>query len=110
MLGYRSVDVSAKFLAVIMSAEISILAVLDLGIIWHRGAAALPGSVFAPSTVFSGALGLALMFAFASFIGFESAALYGEESQDPHTARLGPREAPGHRCKEGGRRSHRRGR
>ena len=83
LLGYRSVDVSARFLAVLMTAEISILAVLDLGIIWHRGATALPRSVFAPSTVFSGALGLALMFAFASFIGFESAALYGEESQDP---------------------------
>ena len=83
VLGYRSVDVSAKVLAVLMSAEILILAVLDLGIIGHRGAAALPRGVFAPSTVFSGALGLALMFAFASFIGFESAALYGEESHDP---------------------------
>ncbi len=83
LLGYRSVDVSAKVLAVLMSAEILILLLLDSGIIAHKGAAALPGSVFAPSTVFSGALGLALMFAFASFIGFESAALYGEESQDP---------------------------
>ena len=83
VLGYRSVDVSARFLAVLMSAEILILGLLDLGILRHRGVAGLPGSVFAPSTVFSGELGLALMFAFASFIGFESAALYGEESLDP---------------------------
>ena len=82
-LGYRSVDISAKVLAVLMSAEILILLVLDLGVISHKGSAALPTTVFAPSTVFSGALGLALMFAFASFIGFESAALYGEESADP---------------------------
>jgi amino acid transporter len=83
VLGYRSVDVSAKVLAVLMIAEILILLLLDFGIIGHRGAAALPATVFSPSTVFSGALGLALMFAFASFIGFESAALYGEESHDP---------------------------
>ncbi len=83
VLGYRSVDVSAKVLAVLMTAEILILLLLDLGIIGHRGADALPSSAFAPSTIFSGALGLALMFAFASFIGFESAALYGEESHDP---------------------------
>jgi amino acid transporter len=83
ILGYRSVDVSAKVLAVLMTAEIAILLLLDFGIIHHQGSSALPLHVFAPSTVFSGALGLALMFAFASFIGFESAALYGEESQDP---------------------------
>ena len=83
VLGYRSVDVSARVLAVLMVAEISILLVLDLGVLHAKGSAGLPGTVFSPSTVFSGALGLALMFAFASFIGFESAALYGEESQDP---------------------------
>jgi amino acid transporter len=83
VLGYRSVDVSARVLAVLMVAEISILLVLDLGVLHAKGTAGLPTTVFAPSTVFSGALGLALMFAFASFIGFESAALYGEESHDP---------------------------
>ena len=83
VLGYRSVDVSARVLAVLMTAEISILLVLDLGVLHAKGAAGLPTTVFAPSTVLSGELGLALMFAFASFIGFESAALYGEESHDP---------------------------
>ena len=83
VLGYRSVDVSAKVLAVLMTAEIAILLVLDLGIIAHQGSSALPLEVFSPATVFSGALGLALMFAFASFIGFESAALYAEEAHEP---------------------------
>src|SRR5262249_46414662 len=83
VLGYRSVDVSARVLAVLMTAEISILLVLDLGVLHVKGTAGLPTTVFAPSTVLSGELGLALMFAFASFIGFESAALYGEESHDP---------------------------
>jgi amino acid transporter len=82
-LGYRSVEVSAKVLAVLIAAEIGILTVFDLGVIAHRGGAALPVTSFAPGTVFSGALGLALMFGFTSFLGFESAALYGEETVDP---------------------------
>jgi amino acid transporter len=83
VLGYRSVDVSAKVLAVLMVAEIGILSVFDLGVVAHRGADAVPTAAFAPSTVFSGAVGLALMFGFTSFLGFESAALYGEETRDP---------------------------
>jgi amino acid transporter len=57
--------------------------VFDLGVLAHRGAAALPATSFAPGTVFSGAVGLALMLGFTSFLGFESAALYGEETADP---------------------------
>jgi amino acid transporter len=82
-LGYRSVELSAKVLAVLMAAEIGILTVFDLGVVVHRGGAALPATSFAPGTVFSGAVGLALMFGFTSFLGFESAALYGEETVDP---------------------------
>lgn len=82
-LGYRSVDISARVLAVLMAAEIGILTVFDLGVVGHRGTAALPLTSFAPGTVFTGAFGLALMFGFTSFLGFESAALYGEETLDP---------------------------
>lgn len=83
LLGYRSVDLSARVLAVLMSAEIGILVIFDIGVVLGKGAAALPVASFAPSAVLTGSLGIALMFAFASFIGFESAALYGEESVDP---------------------------
>jgi amino acid transporter len=44
---------------------------------------------FNPSVVLGGALGVALMFAHASFIGFEGSAIYGEEARDP--ARTIPR-------------------
>ncbi len=82
-LGYRSVELSAKVLAVLMSAEVIILTIFDLTVVSRDGASALPLEAFAPSTVFSASLGIWLMFAFASFIGFESAALYGEEAEDP---------------------------
>ena len=42
---------------------------------------------FAPSNIFAGGLsgtaGIAFAFAFASYIGFEATAIYGEESKDP---------------------------
>lgn len=83
LLGYRSVDLSARVLSVLMSAEIGVLVIFDIGVVLAKGVTALPAASFAPSTILSGSLGIALMFAFASFIGFESAALYGEESVDP---------------------------
>jgi len=83
LLGYRSADLAAKVLGVLMVAEFAVLIVLDLGILGDAGSRALPPQVFEPAFVFSGSLGVALMFAFCSFVGFESAALYGEEAKDP---------------------------
>jgi amino acid transporter len=82
-LGYRSIDLSSRILGALMIAEISVLAVFDVAVIAQRGLAAFPLQSFSPSLVFSPGFGVALMFAFTSFIGFESAALYGEEASDP---------------------------
>src|SRR5262249_30113509 len=83
ILGYRQIDLSARVLSILMVGEIGLLLVLDIGILAHKGGAALPATSFAPHTVLSGGVGVALMFAFISFIGFESAALYGEETRNP---------------------------
>jgi amino acid transporter len=83
LLGYRSADLAAKVLGVLMVSEFAVLIVLDLGILGDASSRALPAQVFDPTYVFSGSLGIALMFAFCSFVGFESAALYGEEAKDP---------------------------
>jgi amino acid transporter len=82
-LGFRQIDLSARVLWVLMVAEIGVLSILDIGVIAHKGGQALPLAALNPSTVFSGAVGVTMMFAFMSFIGFESAALYGEETRDP---------------------------
>src|SRR5947208_3510072 len=78
-LGYRSVDLSAKVLGALMALEVAVLVVLDLAVIIRDGRHALPLTSFAPSTVLagglSGGIGLLLMFAYVSFVGFESAAL-----------------------------------
>jgi amino acid transporter len=83
VLGYRSADLSAKVLGVLMVLEFAILIVFDGGVLLHKGADALPAAALAPHNVLSGSIGIALMFAFTSFVGFESAALYGEETANP---------------------------
>jgi amino acid transporter len=82
-LGYRRIDLSAKVLGVLMVAEIAVLAVLDVGVLGNKGTDALPIASIEPGNLFTGAIGVTMMFAFMSFIGFESAALYGEESRNP---------------------------
>ena len=66
-----------------MVLEFAILIVFDLGVLGHKGGQALPVAALSPHNVFSGSIGIALMFAFTSFVGFESAALYGEETENP---------------------------
>jgi amino acid transporter len=83
VLGYRSIDLSSKLLGALMVAEIAVLAVFDAAVAFSRGLAAVPAASFAPSVVFAPGFAVALMFAYTSYIGFESAALYGEEAHEP---------------------------
>ncbi|MFG3223982.1 APC family permease [Kitasatospora sp. NPDC048194] len=84
LLGYREANLSARLLSVCMVCEIAILVALDIAVLARHGAAALPSASFAPHQVLAPGLGVAVMFGFASFLGFESAALYGEEAKAPH--------------------------
>ena len=84
VLGYRSIDFSSVVLGALMIGEVVILAIFDGTVVVAKGvAAALPSHVFAPGLVVTPGLGVSLMVAFTCFLGFESAALYGEEARDP---------------------------
>jgi amino acid transporter len=83
VLGYRSVNLSAKVLGTLMLAEFAVLLVFDGQSVLKQGAAALPSASWSVPQMLSGSVGIALMFAFVSFVGFESAALYGEETRNP---------------------------
>src|SRR2546423_419391 len=63
--------------------EMSVLAVLAVTILVKGGPEGYSWTSFAPSTFFHGAPGIAIMFAVASFIGFEATAIYSEEARDP---------------------------
>ena len=88
VLSWFSVDVGAKLLGILMILEVASLTVTALAVLFNGGG---PngldiGGSFSFSNIFStagGAPGIALAFAFASFIGFEATAIYGEEARDP---------------------------
>ncbi|MET0475414.1 MAG: APC family permease [Mycobacterium sp.] len=84
-LGVRRIHAGARVLAVLLTLETAIILILNIGILFNGPTPVSQYSLapFAPSAVFAGALGVALMFAHASFIGFEGTAIYGEEAKDP---------------------------
>lgn len=82
--GQRNIAFSGAILGVCMIAEIAILLLLDLGILFAGGGPEGIGfTSFAPATVFSPGLGVALVFVVGSFIGFEATAIFGEEAENP---------------------------
>lgn len=84
MLGIRRIDLGAKVMGVLLIAETLSIVVVDVAIVIRGGGSGhFTFSPLSPSTTFSGAIGVAVMFCHASFVGFEGTAIYGEESQDP---------------------------
>lgn len=83
-LGYRNIQLSSRVLAVLLTAEIAIVGVLDLIIVARGGGDdGLSTGVVDPATVFSGSLGVGLLFAMLSYIGFEATAIFRDEAKDP---------------------------
>jgi amino acid transporter len=83
ILGYNDIKLSARVLGVLMITEVLILLILDFAVVGQGGNSGLSAVAFEPSKVFSGAPGVAVMFAFSTFVGFEVAAVYGEEAREP---------------------------
>jgi len=87
-LSLLSVEAGARVLGVALVLELLVLVIAGVAILanggpegWNIGASFNPTEVFAGG--FAGTAGIALAFAFASFIGFEATAIYGEEAKDP---------------------------
>ena len=82
-LGVLRIDLNARVLAVLLILEILVVALFDLAILADPGPQGLSGAGFEPGNATGSALGAALVFGVASFVGFESAAIYSEEVKDP---------------------------
>lgn len=85
-LGLRRLHAGAIVLATLLTLETLIILVLDIGILVSPSTPSISSYTFEPLSLkatFSGAVGVALMFAHASFIGFEGTAIYGEEARNP---------------------------
>lgn len=86
VVGMRNIETGARVVAVLVTAEIAILVALMLAVVLSGAAPEgfdLAAS-FSPSAISAGAPGIAIIFAIASLIGFESTAIYADEAKDPH--------------------------
>ncbi|GAA1336220.1 APC family permease [Arthrobacter roseus] len=88
VLSLASVDVGAKVLGILMLLEVLSLVITAVAILIDGGPEGYNfAASFSPSAILAGGLagsaGIAFAFAFASFIGFEATAIYGEESKNP---------------------------
>jgi amino acid transporter len=95
VLGYFDISVSGKILGVFLVSEVIILSLLGLSVIVKGGGpdgmmwgSLNPAKAFsaAPTDTKAGVVGSAaigLFFAFWSWVGFETTAVYGEESRNP---------------------------
>ena len=87
-LSHFDISVAAKVLGVVLVCEIAILAVSAIAsLLAHPDgmsfASLNPASALSTNGVAGGVVGLGLLMAFWSWVGFESTAIYGEESRDP---------------------------
>ncbi|BBY58740.1 APC family permease [Mycolicibacterium sarraceniae] len=92
ILTYFDVNLTAKVLGVFLVTEIVMLALGAVAVLIHGGGpqgfavseTINPAGAFSPAAGIAGAsAGLGLFFAFWSWVGFESTAMYGEESREP---------------------------
>ncbi|MFJ6941101.1 APC family permease [Streptomyces sp. NPDC101132] len=85
VLAHFDINLTAKALGVMLIAEIAVLfAVATAVLVAGGGPDGIPVEPVNPANAFTGtSAGLGLFFAFWSWVGFESTAMYGEESRDP---------------------------
>lgn len=81
-LGVSKVEIGGKVLGLILLLEVGIVLLLDLFI--TKNTSTLTFNSFSPEVFLGGNLGISLVFAICSFIGFEATAIYSEECKDPH--------------------------
>jgi amino acid transporter len=81
---YRGIDFNARVLAVVVALEFSVIMLFNV-VTLFRGASAgrLPAEPFTWSAFTSGSIAVAVLFAIAFFVGFESTAIYREEVRRP---------------------------
>lgn len=86
VLGYFNIALSGRVLSVLLVAEVAIVLALDARILLGGGGPeGFSLGFLSPSVVANGALGVAVLFAVLSFIGFEATAVFRDEVKDPAT-------------------------
>ncbi|UMZ10572.1 APC family permease [Pseudomonas sp. MPFS] len=83
LMAYHRIEFNARVMALLILAEIGILALFATVVFIKGGAQGIRFESLDPSALLSPGTGTLLVLAFVVFIGFEQAALYSEEVHDP---------------------------
>ncbi|GAA1393795.1 APC family permease [Kitasatospora putterlickiae] len=89
VMAWFDLHLTARVLGVALVLEITVLGAVSLAVLFTGGGPdGIVGEALDPLNAFRGVgggagAGLGLFFAFCSWVGFESTAMYGEESRDP---------------------------
>jgi amino acid transporter len=88
VLSHWDISVAAKVLAVVLVCEIGMLTIAAVASLAHHPdgfswTSLSPVTAWSTNGVAGGVVGLGLLMAFWSWVGFESTAIYGEESTNP---------------------------
>ena len=83
VFGYFRIDLSARVLSIVMVLEIAIVLVFDVAVAGDGGPEGRSLTPFAWSSFTGGTVGVAVLFAVITFIGFEATAVFREEAKDP---------------------------
>ncbi|MGW0712883.1 APC family permease [Streptomyces sp. NPDC002643] len=83
IFGYFRIDLSAKVLSLAMVLEIVVVLIFDLAVAIQGGPEGRSLTPFAFGSFRPGAVGVAMLFAVITFIGFEATAIFREETKDP---------------------------
>ncbi|HWM59990.1 MAG TPA: APC family permease [Pseudonocardia sp.] len=94
MFAYFHIELTAKVLGVLLIGEVLVLLIMAIGVFAAGGAEGFSLAPLNPVNIFNnsaaigvfgaGAAGIALFAAFWSWVGFEMAPNYAEETRDPH--------------------------
>jgi amino acid transporter len=81
-LGVLRVDINGKLLLAIVAAEVVVVIVFDTVFLANPAGGVISLSTFDPSHLFLPGIGAILVTVVTSFVGFEAAAVYSEESRN----------------------------
>ncbi|MEV8547222.1 APC family permease [Streptomyces sp. NPDC051572] len=83
ILGYFSLEVSARVLSYCLAGEIAMVVIYDTAVLFQGGAQGISAESFTPHAALSGSVGIALLFGITCFGGFETATIFRDEARDP---------------------------
>ncbi|HEY8473115.1 MAG TPA: APC family permease, partial [Natronosporangium sp.] len=82
-LGLQQVDVNGKVLAVLLCAEVVVIALFSITNLGHPSGTSSPFTTLEPGNLFGSGVGALLVLGVLGFVGFEAATVFSEESKNP---------------------------